>query len=291
MREYQIITDTNSDLVKSYVLDKGLMQVPQYTLLEGVTYEGAEGIDPADFYNKMAAGIEPQSQAINPAVTEETFRKALDAGKDVLYISFASTLSGSCNTAIMVGKQLEEDYPDARIIVVDTLTASAAEGLLVMKAVDNQEAGMSIEDNAKWLEDHKLNMAAALVVDDLHHLQRGGRVSKTTAVVGSLINIKPMLKVDEEGKLVAAGKARGRKKAVAMIVDLVANANNSPEIKELNKRITITHGNCRAEAEDLAQTLKSQLGVEEVIINDINPSIGVHSGPGALLIGYFAESR
>lgn len=291
MREYQIITDTNSDLIKSYVLEKGLLQVPQYTLLEGVTYEGAEGIDPADFYNKMAAGIEPQSQAINPAVTEDTFKKALDAGKDVLYISFASTLSGSCNTAIMVGRQLSEEYPDAKIIVVDTLTASVAEGSLVIRAVDNQANGMSIEDNAKWLEDNKLHQAAALLVDDLHHLQRGGRVSKTTAVVGSLINIKPLLKVDAEGKLVSAGKARGRKKALATLVDLVATANQNPEMKELNKKVMLAHGNCLEETKELAEALKAQLGVEEVIINDINPSIGVHSGPGAILMGYFADAR
>ncbi len=127
MRDFQIITDTNSDLPKEYVIEKGLLQVPQYTLLQGVTYEGAEGIDPADFYNKMKAGEEPQSQAINPAVTEEKFREALDAGKDVLYISFASTLSGSYNTAAMTAQNLSEEYPDAKIITVDTLAASSNE--------------------------------------------------------------------------------------------------------------------------------------------------------------------
>ena len=136
MRDFQIITDTNSDLPKEYVIEKGLLQVPQYTLLQGVTYEGAEGIDPADFYNKMKDGEEPQSQAINPAVTEEKFREALDAGKDVLYISFAS-------------------------------------GLLVMKAVEFKEEGKSIEEVSEWLEDNKLHVAMTLTVDDLHHLQRG----------------------------------------------------------------------------------------------------------------------
>lgn len=289
MREYQIITDTNSDLVKSYVVENGLIQVPQYTLLEGVTYEGAEGIDPADFYNKMKAGVEPQSQAINPAVTEEKFRLALDAGKDVLYISFASTLSGSCNTAIMVGKNLSEEYPDARIIVVDTLTASVGEGLLVMKAVDMQKQGASIEEVAQWLEDNKLKMCATLLVDDLHHLQRGGRVSKTTAVVGSIINIKPLLKVDSEGKLVAAGKIRGRKKAVAELLEMF-KANFTEELKSLNNRVAVAHGNCPEEATALAESVREALGVE-VVVNDINPSIGVHSGPGTLLVAFFGNER
>ena len=169
MRDFQIITDTNSDLPKEYVIEKGLLQVPQYTLLQGVTYEGAEGIDPADFYNKMKAGEDPQSQAINPAVTEEKFREALDAGKDVLYISFASTLSGRYNTAAMTAQNLSEEYPDAKIITVDTLAASVAEGLLVMKAVELKEEGKSIEEVSEWLEDNKLHVAMTLTVDDLHH--------------------------------------------------------------------------------------------------------------------------
>ncbi len=290
MREYQIITDTNSDLPKDYVVEKKLVQVPQYTLLEGVTYEGAEGIDPADFYNKMKNGIEPKSQAINPAVTEEKFRAVLDAGKDILYISFASTLSGSCNTAMMVARDLSEEYTDAKIIVVDTLTASLAEGMLVMKAVEMQEAGADIDAVAAWLEDNKLHMCVELTVDDLHHLQRGGRISKTTAMVGSLINIKPILKVTAEGKLEAAGSVRGRKKSIAALVDNMLQ-KVTPEWKQANDRVAVMHGNCLEEAQALAATVKKKLGVNEVIINDINPSIGVHSGPGAILVAFFGTER
>ncbi|MGN0370790.1 MAG: DegV family protein [Butyrivibrio sp.] len=290
MRPYQIITDTNSDLPKSYVIEKNLIQVPQYTLLEGVTYEGAEGIDPADFYNKMKDGVEPQSQAINPAVTEEKFRLALDAGKDVLYISFASTLSGSCNTAMMVAKNLQEEYTDAKIIVVDTLAASLGEGLLVMKAVEMQEDGKDIEEVASWLEDNKTHVIFQLTVDDLHHLQRGGRVSKTSAVVGSLIGVKPIMHITADGKLEAAGTVRGRKKAIASLVDEMEK-KNTVQWKALNKRVGIAHGNCYDEAVKLADTIKEKFGIEEVIINDINPSIGVHSGPGAILLSFFGTER
>ncbi len=290
MKEFQIITDTNSDLPKDYVIEKKLILVPQYTLLEGVTYEGAEGIDPADFYNKMKAGVEPQSQAINPAVTEEKFRQALDAGKDVLYISFASTLSGSFNTAAMVAQNLKEEYPDAVINVVDTLTASIAEGILVMKAVELKEQGKSIEEVTKWLEDNSIHMSAMLTVDDLHHLQRGGRISKTTAVVGSLINIKPILKVTAEGKLEAAGNVRGRKKSIAALVNNMEE-NMTDQWKAVNTTVGIAHGNCPEEANALAETIKSKFGIENVIVIDINPSIGVHSGPGAILVAYFGNER
>lgn len=290
MREFQIITDTNSDLPKTYVQEKNLIQVPQYTLLEGVTYEGAEGIDPAEFYSKMEAGEEPQSQAINPAVTEDKFREALDAGKDILYISFASTLSGSYNTAAMVAQNLREEYPDAKINTVDTLAASGAEALLVMKAVEMQEQGSTIDEITGWLEDNKLHVTMTLTVDDLHHLQRGGRISKTSAIVGSIINIKPLLKVTDEGKLEAAGTVRGRKKSIAMLLKLMED-NMTDEWKELNTTVAVAHGNCPEEANALADRIKEKFGIGNVMVIDINPSIGVHSGPGAILLAYFGKQR
>ena len=289
MREYQIITDTNSDLPEEYIKEAGLLQVPQYTLFEGVTYEGARGIDPAYFYNKMAEGAMPQSQAINPAVTEEEFRKILDAGKDILYISFASTLSGSCNTAMMVAKELSEEYPDARINVVDTLAASIGEGLLVIEAVKMQKQGKDIDEVTKWLEDHKLNLVTELTVDDIKHLQRGGRVSKTVAVVGSLINIKPFIKVSPEGKLVADGTARGRKKSLSKLVSLVEEKMTG-EWKDADTIIGIAHANSPEDAKSLAGVIEEKFN-KKVIINDINPSIGVHTGPGAILITFFGTER
>jgi len=285
MRDYQIITDTNSDLPKEYVVKKGLIQVPQYTLFEGKTYEGAEGISAADFYNSMAAGALPQSQAINPAVCEEKFKTALDAGKDVLYISFASTLSGSCATAQMTAQNLSEEYPDATVKVVDTLAATVGEGLLVMKAVALKEEGKSLEEVAQWIEDNKLKVYHGILVDDLKHLQRGGRVSKTTAVVGTLAGIKPIIKVDNEGKLVPGGKVRGRKKAISFLVDKIAAEITDKSI------MALAHANCPDEVKSLADALREKVGVEEIMINDINPSIGVHTGSGALVVTYFAKER
>lgn len=290
MRDYQIITDTNSDLPSTFVDAHGLLQVPQYTLLEGVTYEGAIGIEPEYFYQKMAEGVEPKSQAINPAVTEECFRKALELGRDVLYISFASTLSGSCDTATMVGNQLKEEFPEAEILVIDSMNASLSEGLLVMKAMKMQSQGASIHQVADWIEEYKLHMIMLFTVDDLHHLQRGGRVSKTTALVGSLINVKPIMNISDEGKIVPAGTVRGRKKSIATLVEIM-ESKITDQWKEYNDTVAIMHGNCFEDAKKLSDQVKVVLPEAKVIINDINPSIGVHSGPGALMLSFFGAGR
>ncbi len=290
MREFQIITDTNSDLPKKYVMEKKILQIPQYTLLEGITYEGAEGIDPVYFYEKMAKGVEPQSQAINPMVAEETFRKVLDLGKDILYISFASTLSGSYNTAMMVANNLSEEYTQATIKVVDSMSASLSEGLLVMKAIEMQEANRTLLEIEEWLEKYKFNVVTMFTVDDLHHLQRGGRISKTTAVVGSVINIKPILNLTKEGLIKPAGSVRGRKKSIHTLIDTMEEKMTEEWVK-YNSTVVIMHGNCIEDANKVAKMVKEKFNIKNIVINDINPSIGVHSGPGALVLSFFGTER
>ena len=279
MREYVIITDTNSDLPKEYVTQRHILQIPQYTTLDGVTYEGAEGIEPSEFYRKMREGSMPQSQAINPAVVEETFRSVLAEGKDILYISFASTLSSSYNVAAMTAKELEEEFPEAKICVVDSMNVSLSEGLLVHKAWKKKEAGCSLEENVKWLEENKLHVCVKFTVDDLHHLQRGGRVSKTTAVVGSILNIKPMMILDDSGQL----------KAVMALVDYMGE--KIPGWEAENDMVAIVHGDCLKDAQFVAEQVKERFHIPEVMINDINPSIGVHAGPGALGLLFFGTGR
>ncbi len=290
MRPFQIIIDTNADTPKEYILEKGIVQVPQYTLLNDVTYEGAEGIDPADFYVQMKNGALPQSQAINPGVCEDKFRAVLDAGKDILYISFSSEMSGSYNTAAMTAQTLSEEYTDAKIITVDTLGASVSETLLLMQAVEMQEAGKTIDEVATWLEENKLHSIVLFTVDDLFHLQRGGRLSKGSAIMGSIINIKPMMKINDAGKLEACGKVRGRKKALNALVDVMAE-KMTDEWKPLNKRVGIAHGNCMEDVQTLTDLIRERFGIEEFVINDINPSIGVHSGPGAIMMAFFGNAR
>lgn len=290
MKEYQIITDTNSDLPQSYVKEHGLMQVPQYYSIGDTIYEGAGGIAPSEFYKMMREGTMPQSQAINPAVVEEKFRSVLDQEKDILYISFSSNLSGSCDIARMVAKQLiEEDYPEAKIEIIDSLCVSLGEGLMVNKALQLQEAGKSLEEVRDWLEEHKLHLCVKFTVDDLFHLQRGGRVSKATAVVGSVLNLKPVLRLTDEGKLEAAGTVRGRKKSLLALVDYMGE--KLPGYEELNDMVAIVHGDCYQDAQFVAEQVTKRFGITNIMIGDVNPSIGVHSGPGALGLLFFGSSR
>lgn len=292
MRPYQIMTDTDSDIPYDYAKEKGIVLVPQYTLLDGVTYEGAEGIDPADFYNRMAAGSEPQSQAINPAVCEEKFRTALDAGKDVLYLSFSSELSGSYGTAVMVGKQLEEEYEGSRVIVIDTLAASLGQTLMVMNAVEKMEAGEDLESVANWIEETKLNIVSLFTVDTLKYLQRGGRISKATEVVGTLAGIKPILSVGADGKLSSAGKERGRKKSLNTLVNMMGEKlDDKWKQFDVDTRIAIAHGNCMDDVLRVEAMITERFGITNFVVNDINPSIGVHSGPGAICVFFYGTER
>lgn len=289
MRDYVIITDTNSDLPKQYVKEHNLLLIPQYTTLDGVTYEGAEGIEPSEFYRKMREGSVPQSQAINPAVVEETFRSILSQGNDILYISFSSTLSSSYEVAVMVAKQLEEEFPESQIRVIDSMNVSLSEGLLVHKAWKKKQEGASLDENVQWLEENKMHVCVKFTVDDLHHLQRGGRVSKTTAVVGSILNIKPMMILDNNGQLKPVGTVRTRKKALMALVDYMGEKISGWE--EENEIVGIVHGDCPDDARFVAEQVKEKYHIPEVMINDINPSIGVHAGPGALGLLFFGSGR
>lgn len=289
MRDYVIITDTNSDLPKAYVEERKILQIPQYTTLDGVTYEGAEGIEPSEFYRKMREGSVPQSQAINPAVVEETFRSVLVQGKDILYISFSSTLSSSYNVAAMTAKELGEEFAEADICVVDSMNVSLSEGLLVHKAWKMKEEGRTLRETATWLEENKMHVCVKFTVDDLHHLQRGGRVSRTTAVVGSILNIKPMMILDNGGQLKPVGTVRTRKKALMALVEYMGE--KLPGWEAENDMVAIVHGDCLKDAQFVAEQVKEAYHIPEVMINDINPSIGVHAGPGALGLLFFGTGR
>ena len=290
MRPYQIVTDTNSDLPREYVEAHQLVQIPQYYSIGDTVYEGSGGIAPSEFYKMMREGTMPQSQAVNPAVAEEKLRSVLDQGEDVLYISFSSALSGSCDIVRMVAKQLkEEDYPDATIEIVDSLSVSLGEGLLVNKAFELKAQGKTLEEVKAWLEEHIQHQCVRFTVDDLFHLQRGGRVSKTTAVVGSVLNLKPVLGLTKEGKLEAAGTVRGRKKSMLALVDYMGERIQGYE--ELNDTVAIVHGDCLEDAKFVAEQVEKRFGIKNFIIGDVNPSIGVHSGPGALGLLFFGSER
>lgn len=290
MSEFIITTDTTADLPDDYIQahNIGIMSLT-YTL-DDVTYSYEHPMDTKAFYDKMRAGSLPTTSQVNPAEAKELLIKtATENNCDILHIAFSSGLSGSCNSAKLAAEELEEENFPHRIIVVDSLAASLGEGLLVYKAVELMESGHSLEDTAQWVEDNKLHLVHNFTVDDLFHLFRGGRVSKATAVLGTVVNIKPILHVDNEGHLIPLSKVRGRKKSLIALVDSMEKQMGS--YREQNDIVFISHGDALEDAEYVAKLIKERFGIESVLINYIGSTIGTHSGPGTIALFYLGEYR
>ena len=287
MNNYIITSDTTCDLPESYTKEHEIEIIPLYYNMDDVVYGDEVNLEPADFYNRMRNGKLPTTMACNPDKVENCFRKYLDKGLDILHIAFSSALSSSYNTCAVVGRELAEEYPGRTIIVIDSKCASMGEGLFIYKAVCNRNDGMSIEDNAKWLEENKLHVCHQFTVDDLHHLHRGGRVSKATAIIGTLINVKPVLHVDNEGALVSLNNVRGRKKALNTLVDNMEKTCGGYD----NDVIFISHGDCIKDANYVAEQIKKRFGIDKIMINYVCPTVGAHSGPGTLALFFMGETR
>ncbi|MDE6129261.1 MAG: DegV family protein [Lachnospiraceae bacterium] len=256
----------------------------------GDTVYGDElNMPPAEFYERMKKGELPGSQANNPAVIEEKFRALLDKDLDIIHIGFSSALSGSYNNVCMVAKELLEEYTDAKITVIDSLNVSLGESIMVLHANTLKDKGASYEEVVNAIEEFKQHINVQFTVDDLFHLQRGGRVSKTTAVVGSALNLKPFLYVSDTGTLVSAGTVRGRKKSLHTLVERMKATLE--ENTDYSLPVGIVHGNCLEDAQVVAELVKEQTSFTNIIINDISPSIGTHAGPGALGILYYGQPK
>ncbi len=289
MSNYCITTDSNSDLPVSLAEKYHTVIIPQYYSFGDTVYGDELNMEPAEFYSRMKQGELPNSQANNPAVIEEKFRSVLEKGCDIIHIAFSSSLSGSYNNVCMVANELKEEFPQSRITVIDSLNVSLAETLLVIHGNDCIAAGKSYEETVASLEEYKTHLNVQFTVDDLFHLQRGGRVSKATAAIGTALNLKPFLFVNAQGALTSAGTVRGRKKSLSTLVSRMKETME--ENPDLSIPVGIVHGNCLSEAEAVAEMVKKETGFTNIIINDISPSIGTHAGPGALGILYYGKKR
>jgi DegV family protein with EDD domain len=289
MKNFVITADSNSDLLDEYIKEKQIGIIPHYYDLEGITYGDEVNLTPKEFYDKMRRGLMPTTMASNPEVIRQTFQDYVDQGLDVIHISFSSALSGGCSNVVTGASEICEENPGAKIIVIDTLNASMGEGMFVMKAVQLKEEGKTIDEIAFWLETHKQEFCVRFTVDDLNHLHRGGRISKTTAIIGSMINIKPILYLNPEGQLVAQSTARGRKKSLATICnDMLVSMG---KYRDSNEVICIAHGDAFEDASYLADLVREKLPNRKIIINYVSPSIGAHSGPGAIGLCFMGETR
>lgn len=289
MNNYIIMTDNMADLPENYIREHELEILSLSYILDGETYDRNHPLEEAEFYSRMRNGSMPTTSQVNPERAKEAFTACLNQGKDVLYIAFSSGLSGTYNSARIAAKELKEEgkFPDRKLVVLDSLSASLGEGLLVHKAVKLKEAGKSLEEVAAWVEKHKLEVCHNFTVDDLFHLHRGGRVSKATAILGTMINIKPILHVDNEGHLIAIGKVRGRKKSLTSLVERMGEQIQGFE----NPEVFISHGDCLEDAQHVEKLVRERFGVETFIINYVGPTIGAHSGPGTMALFFMGNPR
>lgn len=288
MADYVITTDSNSDVPAEFLKEFQIPVIPQYYVFGETVYGDEQNMTPSEFYETMRKGELPKSMANNPAVIREKFEAILEEGKDILHIAFSSALSGSCGNVQVAARDLMEEYPDRKILVFDSLNASLGEGVSVIRAAELREEGRTMEEVYSILEEEKNHVNVLFTVDDLHHLQRGGRVSKTTAIVGSMVNIKPILAVTSSGELKSDGTVRGRKKALKTLVSRMENALETEQFGK-ERPVAIIHGDCIQDAEAVAKMVR-ELGFERIVINDVSPSIGTHAGPGVVGLVFYGKT-
>ncbi|MBE6699974.1 MAG: DegV family protein [Ruminococcaceae bacterium] len=289
MRDYVIFTDSACDIKPELLAEWGVPYRPLTFRFDGDEKEYSnDDMSVVEFYNKMRAGGVAKTAAVNAEAFAQMFEEeALKQGKDVLYIAFSSGLSTTYNSGRIAALQLKEKYPEAKIIAVDTLAASAGEGLMLYLTVQEKKKGATIEEAEAFVRDLIGRMGIWFTVDDLVYLKRGGRVSPTAAFVGNLLGIKPVLYMDNEGHLIPVSKVRGRRTSIVAMADKYTEKAVDKE----NGTVFISHGDCLADAQQLADILKERHGVEVKIITDVGPVIGAHSGPGTIALFFVADAR
>ena len=287
---YQIITDATADLNDELL--SGLPKVriiPMHVEVGGKEYLFGPGgsIDCGEFYGCLRNGQFASTSQINPEVYREHFEAILKEGKDVLYLCFSSGLSGTIQSARIAIADLQEEYPERTILCLDTLCAAVGEGLLVMEAARKQMEGMDIHALYRWLEEHRLKLCHWVTVDTFDHLKHGGRVSATSAAMGTILGIKPLIHVDENGKLEAVGKPRGKKKALEA---LLASMERGWQ-PEISRQVIIGHGDSPEVAEELCALVAARFPEAEIFIAPIGPVIGAHAGPGVMTVFFWGNNR
>lgn len=290
MNEFVLLTDSSCDLPAALADQMEVAVLPLTVYVEDKKYTNyldEREISFHDFYDLLRTKVPAKTSAVNVGDFEEFMEPLLKEGKDILYIGFSSGLSGTYNASVIAAQELSEKYPERKIYCVDTLCASLGQGLMVYYAWQEKQKGKTIEEVRDYIEDNKLNLCHWFTIDDLMFLKRGGRVSASTAILGSMLSIKPVLHVDNEGHLISVDKARGRKASIRALVDRAEKLG----INLKDQVIYISHGDCEDDAKYLGETMKERFGVKEVLINYVGPVIGAHAGPGVVALFFMGTER
>ena len=288
MATYQIITDSCCDFTQQQYETNNVLCVPLTVLYNGESHDNfSDEKSVKSFYDTLRTGITATTSAANPPGWAKVMEPVLRSGKDILVMAFTSALSTTYQSAVIAAQELGEKYPDRSIRVVDTLCAALGQGLLVWYACRKRDEGLSLDQLTDWVEEHKLHVCHWVTVDDLSHLKRGGRISGATALVGTMLNIKPIIHVDDEGRLISIAKCRGRKAATEYIAAKVGDLGEGYD----NSTVFVAHGDCPEDAAVLAGILKEKYGVKEVITGYVGPGIGAHTGPGVLVVFFMGQNR
>ena len=286
MNDFVIITDSSCDLPAEVAQQMGVTVIPLEINMEGVLKLNDE-IDIKEFYEYLRQKHGAKTSAVNMDRFIQAFEPFVAEGKDLLYIGFSSGLSATFMAGKNAAEELSEKYPERKIVAIDSLCASLGQGLLVKLAVDKKNAGATIEEVAAYVEEEKWHLAHWFTVDDLFFLKRGGRISATTAVLGTVLQFKPVLHVDDEGHLINMTKVRGRNASIAELLAKMKETAIDPE----KQTVYISHGDCYDDAKKLADMITAEFGVTDILINEVGPVIGAHSGPGTLALFFLANAR
>lgn len=286
---YTIITDTTCDLPQQYYEANNITVVALTYMLDGVEYDGTfeNSLKPALFYEKLRKGGIAKTSAVSPETMIRIFTNVLETGSDLFYLAFSSGLSSTYQSACIARNELADKYPHQNIVCIDSLSASLGEGLLLDLALRKAKEGAAIEELAAYVEKMRLHVCHYFTVDDLHHLYRGGRVSRTTALFGTMLGIKPILHVDDQGHLIPIGKVRGRRQSLDALVSKMGSKIEGCE----NPYVFISHGDCLEDAKYVSAQVKSLYGIKTELIENIGPVIGSHSGPGTVALFFVGQSR
>ena len=287
MYDFKIITDSGCDLSAEGYAELDVRCVPLSVEFKGQVNDDRNDDSPKDFYNGLRDGEHARTSAVNPQSWKDAMVPYLKEDKDILVLAFSSGLSTTAQSAMIAASELEEKFPERKILVCDTLCASMGQGLLLWYACRRRDEGASLEETHAWVEENKQNLCHWFTVDDLFYLKRGGRISGATALVGTMLSIKPVLHVDSEGHLVSVSKARGRKAAINALAQKVGELGEGFD----NSTMFISHGDCREDAEYLAQILREKYGAKDVQISYVGAVIGSHAGPGVLALFFLGKHR